>query len=45
MAKRLKYKIVNNRGNFVHHSFNKRNAEKWVKDSNVRKKLKIRKIK
>ena len=45
MAKRLKYRIIDKRGQVVHHSFNKRNAEKWVRGFDKKKVLKIRKIK
>ncbi len=31
MGKRLKYEVVDGRGHPVHHSFNKRNAEQWIR--------------
>ena len=30
MVRKLKYKIVDGRNHIVHHSYNKRNAEKWI---------------
>ena len=44
MAKRLKYKIVDSKGDIVHFSFNKRNAEKWVRNYDGRKNIGIRRI-
>ena len=32
MVNRLKYKIVDGRNHVVHHSYNKQNAKKWIKD-------------
>jgi hypothetical protein len=32
MVKRLKYKIVDGRNHVVHHSYNKGNAKKWIRD-------------
>ncbi len=31
MARSLKYKIIDSSGRVVHHSFNKRNAENWIR--------------
>jgi hypothetical protein len=46
MVKRLKYKIINPRtGRTVHHSFNKKNAEKWVKNYGKQRTYSIKKIK
>ena len=44
LPKRLKYKIVDKRGSIIHHSFNKRNAEKWVRDFGKTKSVKIKRI-
>lgn len=32
MVRRLKYKIVDGRNHTVHHSYNKQNAKKWLRD-------------
>ena len=44
MPKRLKYKIVDKRGGIVHHSFNKRNAEKWVRNFGKTRSVEIKRI-
>ena len=31
MVRKLKYKIVDGRNHIVHHSYNKRNAENWIR--------------
>ena len=44
MGKRLKYEVVDGRGHPVHHSFNKRNAEQWIRqDYDGDGRLRIRK--
>ena len=44
MARRLKYKVIDSRGRVVHHSFNKRNAQRWVRDYGKTKGLGIKRI-
>ena len=44
MPKQLKYTIVDRYGNVVHHSFNKRNAEKWMREFGKSKNLGIKRI-
>lgn len=44
MPRRLKYRIIDGRGRTVHHSFNKRNAEKWIHEYGKSKNLGITRI-
>jgi|GEM_PF-5740586 len=45
MARRLKYKVVNpDTGRTMHHSYNKKNANDWVKENRKDKSYRIRKI-
>jgi len=32
MVRHLKYKIVDSNNHIVHHSYNKKNANKWIKE-------------
>ena len=45
MPRRLKYKIINpDSGRTMHHSFNKKNADDWVKENRKNKPYRIKKI-
>lgn len=44
MPKRLKYKIVDKHGSIIHHSFNKRNAETWIRNFGKTKSVEIKRI-